>query len=288
MPEQPAMDRQSFDRGSNGMETPAQGVLDEPRLIEETGVAARVAHVAQPVLTRLGYRLVRVKLTAQAGMTVQIMAERPDGSMDLNDCEIVSAALSPVLDVEDPVKRAYRLEISSPGIDRPLVRVSDFRRAFTREARVEMTAGVNGRKRFRGWVGKIEGEGRSAVLTLDRTDAKPGEAIKAVLLLRDVVEAKLILSEALIRQSLRAAKASQRLDASCEGEAGKAAPDEGDSPRHGPGRFGRGALKAKSVVPPGVWSRVTQGKSKQANVTAPRESRAASPETGDKNGSQRQ
>jgi ribosome maturation factor RimP len=288
MPEQPAMDRQSFDRGSNGMETQAQGVLDEPRLIEETGVAARVAHVAQPVLTRLGYRLVRVKLAAQAGMTVQIMAERSDGSMDLNDCEIVSAALSPVLDVEDPVKGAYRLEISSPGIDRPLVRVSDFRRAFAREARVEMSTGVNGRKRFRGWVGEVEGEGRSAALTLDRTDAKPGEATKTVLLLRDVVEAKLILSEALIRQSLRAAKASQRLDASGEGEAGKAAPDEDDAPRHGPGRFGRGALKAKSVVPACVWARVTQGKSKQANVTAPRQSRAASPETGDKNGSQRQ
>ncbi|MGH6856630.1 MAG: hypothetical protein ACRECP_03045, partial [Methylocella sp.] len=100
---EPAMDRESLDRASNGRETEAQDVLDEPRLIEETGVAARVAQVAQPVLTGLGYRLVRIKLSAQAGMTVQIMAERPDGSMNLNDCEIVSAALSPILDVEDPV-----------------------------------------------------------------------------------------------------------------------------------------------------------------------------------------
>ena len=282
------MNRQSLDRDSNGMETEAQGVLDEPRLIEETGVAARVAHVAQPVLTGLGYRLVRVKLSAQAGMTVQIMAERPDGSMNLNDCEIVSAALSPILDVEEPVKGAYRLEISSPGIDRPLVRVSDFQRAFAREARIEMTTGVSGRKRFRGWVGEVEGEGRSAVLTLDRSDAKPGEAIKAVLLLHDVAEARLILSEALIRQSLRAAKASRGQDAGMEDEARKAAPGEGAEPRRGPGRFARGTLKAKSILPAGVRSKLKQCKPNQAKLSAPRRSGAASPETGDKDGSQRQ
>src|SRR3984893_5027861 len=233
------MDRQSSDRGSNGMETKAQGVLDEPRLVEETGMAARVAHVAQPVLTGLGYRLVRVKLSAQAGMTVQIMAERPDGAMNLNDCEIVSAALSPVLDVEDPVKVAYRLEISSPGIDRPLVRVSDFRRAFAREARIEMTTGVSGRKRFRGFVGEVEGEGRRAVLKLDSSDAKPGEDRKDVRSLHDIAEARLILSEVLIRQSLRGAKASRGQEFSMEDEARKAAPGEGGEPRLGPGRFAR-------------------------------------------------
>jgi len=282
------MDRQGLDRASNGMETEAQGVLDEPRLIEETGVAARVAHVAQPVLTGLGYRLVRVKLSAQAGMTVQIMAERPDGSMNLNDCEIASAALSAILDVKEPVKGAYRLEISSPGIDRPLVRVSDFRRAFAREARIEMTTGVSGRKRFRGWVGEVEGEGRSAVLTLDRSDAKQGEAIKAVLLLGDVAEARLILSEALIRQSLRAAKASRGQDASMEDEARKAALGERAEPMRGPGRFARGALKAKPVLPAGVRSKFKQSKSNQAKLSAPRRSGAALPETGDKDGSQRQ
>ena len=186
------MDRQGLDRASNGTEP--QGVLDEPRLIEETGVAARVAHVAQPVLTGLGYRLVRVKLSAQAGMTVQIMAERPDGLMNVKDCEIVSAALSPVLDVEDPVKSAYRLEISSPGIDRPLVRVSDFRRALAQEARNELNTGICGRKRFRGRIGKVEGEGKSAVVMLDRGDAKPGEDATAVLPLKDLAEARLVLT----------------------------------------------------------------------------------------------
>jgi ribosome maturation factor RimP len=268
------MDRQGLDRASNGLETETLGVLDEPRLIEETGVAARVAHVAQPVLSGLGYRLVRVKLSAQAGMTVQIMAERPGGSMNLNDCEIVSAALSPVLDVEEPVKGAYRLEISSPGIARPLVRVSDFRRAFAREARIEMTTSVSGRKRFRGFVGEVEGEGRSAVLSLDRSDAKPGEAIKTVLLLRDVAEARLILSEALIRQSLRAAKQSRGQDASMEDNARKPAPGEGAQPRRGPGR--------------GVRLKFKQSKPSQAKLPAPRRSGAASPKTGDNDGSQRQ
>jgi ribosome maturation factor RimP len=266
------MDRQSLDRGSNGMETEAQGVVDEPRLIEENGIAARVAHIAQPVLIGLGYRLVRVKLSAQAGMTVQIMAERPDGSMNLNDCEIVSAALSPILDVEDPVKGAYRLEISSPGIDRPLVRVSDFRRAFAREARIEMTTGIDGRKRFRGFVGEVEGEDQNAVLTLARSDAKPGEAIKAVLPLHDIADARLILSEALIRESLRAAKTSQGRDASMEDEA--RAPGEDAEPRRGPGR--------------GVRSSFRQSKPNQAKLPAPRRSSAASPETGDKDGRQRQ
>ncbi|MGA9215481.1 MAG: ribosome maturation factor RimP [Methylocella sp.] len=267
------MDRQTLDRDSNGMGTEAHGALDEPRLIEETGVAARVAHVAQPVLSGLGYRLVRVKLSAQAGMTVQIMAERPDGSMNLNDCEIVSAALSPILDVEEPLNGAYRLEISSPGIDRPLVRVSDFRRAFAQEARIEMTTGVSGRKRFRGFVGVVEGEGRSAVLTLDRSDAKPGEAIKAELLLRDVAEARLILSEALIRQSLRAAKASRGQDSGMEDEARKVAAGEGE-PRREPGR--------------GVRSNFKQSRPNQVKLSAARRSGAASPKTGDKDGSQRQ
>jgi ribosome maturation factor RimP len=220
---------------------------------------------------------------------VQIMVERPDGSMNLNDCEIVSAALSPILDVEEPVKGAYRLEISSPGIDRPLVRVSDFRRAFAREARIEMTTGVGGRKRFRGFVGAVEGGGRNAVLTLVRSDAKPGEAIKAVLPLQDIAEARLILSEALIRQSLRAAKASQGRDASMDAEARKAAPAaEGPEPRRGPGRFARDALKTKPIPSAGVWSKFKQSKPSQAKLSATRRSGVASPETGDKDGSQRQ
>ena len=115
------------DQGLTQTQTQISSPLDEARLIQETGVAARVAHLVEPVLAQLGYRLVRVRLIAQNGQTLQIMAERPDGSMTIEDCEAASQALSPELDVEDVIPQAYRLEVSSPGIDRPLVRVSDFR-----------------------------------------------------------------------------------------------------------------------------------------------------------------
>jgi len=283
------MERLSLDHENKAIET--QGVLDEvrldePRLIEETGVAARVAHLAQPVLAGLGYRLVRVKLSAQAGTTVQIMAERPDGSMNVKDCEIVSAALSPVLDVEDPVKTAYRLEISSPGIDRPLVRVSDFRRALAQEARIELNNGVGGRKRFRGLIGQVIGDGRSAVVILERNDTKPGEAATAELPLHDIAEARLILTEALIRQALRAAKAAQDSAGGSEPEMAGAAPEDTRSyePRRGPGRFARGATKAKPMSPAGVQLKFKNASQKQTK-SPPRRFGVASSSTGDRDGS---
>jgi ribosome maturation factor RimP len=281
------MERPRLGQEINGIET--QTDLVEPRLIEETGVAARVAHLAQPVLSALGYRLVRVKLSAQAGMTVQIMAERPDGSMNVNDCEIVSAALSPVLDVEDPVKTAYRLEISSPGIDRPLVRVSDFRRALAQEARIELNNGIGGRKRFRGLIGEVTGDGKSAVVTIERNDAKPGETTTVVLPLHDIAEARLVLTEALIRQSLRAAKAAQDSAGSIEAEADGAAPEDARAyePRRGPGRFARGATKPKPMAPAGVQLKF-KGASPKQTKSPPRRSGTASSSTGDKDGSQRQ
>ena len=129
---------------------PAAPDETEPRLIVEPGLAARVAAIAEPVLESLGYRLVRVRVSNADGCTVQIMAERPDGSMVIEDCEAVSRALSPALDMADPIDRAYRLEISSPGIDRPLVRRSDFERYAGHVAHVEMQAPIDGRRRFRG------------------------------------------------------------------------------------------------------------------------------------------
>src|SRR5277367_1431272 len=131
---------------------------DEPRLIIEPGRAARVAALAEPVLASLGYRLVRVRVSAFAGCTVQIMAERPDGSMNIEDCEIASRALSPVLDTADPVESAYRLEISSPGIDRPLVRRSDFERYAGHVMKVELAMPRDGRKRFRGILMGADGD----------------------------------------------------------------------------------------------------------------------------------
>src|SRR4029453_19032374 len=116
-------------------------------LVTEPGLAARVSAVAEPVLNGMGYRRVRVRVSGEAGTTVQIMAERPDGSMLIEDCEAISKALSPVLDVADPIDRAYRLEISSPGIDRPLVRRTDFERFAGHLVKIEMALAHRGRKR---------------------------------------------------------------------------------------------------------------------------------------------
>jgi ribosome maturation factor RimP len=178
---------------------------DEPRLISEPGRAARVAAVIEPVLASLGYRLVRVRVSAFAGCTVQIMAERPDGTMTIEDCEIASRALSPVLDVADPIESAYRLEISSPGIDRPLVRRSDFDRYAGHIAHVEMQVLIDGRRRFRG---KLSGtEGDCVRMRCGDTEKDP---VDVLLPINDMTEARLVLTDALVAQSLRRSKQNQR------------------------------------------------------------------------------
>ena len=196
----------------------------EPRLIVEQGVAARIAAIAEPVLTGLGYRLVRVKLSGLAGCTVQIMAERPDGTMTIEGCEAISRALSPVLDVADPVERAYRLEISSPGMDRPLVRRSDFERAAGSRVRIEMTVAVEGRRRFRGVL--VGTEGNSA--RVQRDDSASGEMAEVLLPIDEMTDAKIMLSDDLIAQSLRRGK--QR-------ETGER--DQNQTNRKGPGKYRR-------------------------------------------------
>lgn len=180
--------------------------IHEPRLIIEQGVAARVASIAAPVLEGLGIRLVRVRVSGTAGCTVQIMAERADGSMSIEDCEAASRALSPVFDVEDPIDREYRLELSSPGIDRPLVRLSDFKRYAGHEMKVEMAVGVAGRKRFRGTLLGVEGE----AARLQRKDAAEGEPAEVLLPIADIAEARLVLTDALVTESLRRGKAAER------------------------------------------------------------------------------
>ena len=131
---------------------PSNGSPDTRRFLRETGVAADIAAVVEPVLEDMGFRLVRVKIQGggTADRIVQLMTERPDGSITIDDCEAISKGISPVLDVADPISGAYRLEISSPGIDRPLVRPSDFEDWSGHEARIELTEPVGGRKRFKG------------------------------------------------------------------------------------------------------------------------------------------
>jgi ribosome maturation factor RimP len=180
--------------------------MPEPRLIAESGTAARVAALAEPILQGLGFRLVRVRLSGADGCTVQVMAEKPDGTMLIEDCEAASRALSPVLDTADPIDRAYRLEISSPGIDRPLVRRSDFERYAGHVVKVEMERPVDGRKRFRGVLAGVEG----AAARIRAEDGKAVEQPEFLLPIDDMAEAKLVLTDALVTEALRRAKAQEK------------------------------------------------------------------------------
>jgi ribosome maturation factor RimP len=234
--------------------------LDEPRFVGETGVAARIAALSERVLNSMGFRLVRVKIMTGQGAIVQIMAERPDGSLTIDECEEIHDALSPAIDVEDPIRQAYRLEISSPGLDRPLVRASDFRRALGKEARIELAfAHASGRKRFRGLIRGVEGEGRDCVVTLERAEAGPDEEKSPKLAMRDLDEAKLVLTESLIRESLRAAKALARGDGGDDEGAEENAPVRRRALAKAP--------KAKPALPAGVRAEFKKGGG--AKKTAP-------------------
>jgi ribosome maturation factor RimP len=175
------------------------------RFYTETGLAATLAGLVEPVLEGLGYRLVRVKISGRDGKTVQIMAERPDGSMTIDDCEAVSRELSPLLDAHDVVADAYRLEISSPGIDRPLVRASDFEDWAGHEAKVELREPVDGRRRFQGRLEGFEDEEVRIEVELDQTGRT---TIGFPLSL--VSEARLVMTEELIREALSRAKKQGR------------------------------------------------------------------------------
>jgi ribosome maturation factor RimP len=179
--------------------------LAEPRLVAETGLGSRVAAIVAPVLLELGFRLVRVKVSGLEGCTVQIMAERADGTMAIEECEVVSRALSPVLDTTDPIDRAYRLEISSPGLDRPLARRSDFERHIGEVVKVELAVAFEGRRRFRGVLAGVEGDAA-------RLRVEDGSEGTADVLLRfdDMADAKLVLTDDLIAAALRRGKSEER------------------------------------------------------------------------------
>ena len=179
---------------------------DDRRMITEAGVASRVAALIEAPIEDLGFRLVRVRVSGLNGCTVQIMAERPDGTMSVDDCEAVSRAISPILDLEDPVDRAYHLEISSPGIDRPLVRPSDFTRWADYDVKIETKLPVHGRKRFKGVIiGAAEG-----AVVIERDDPAKDEEPRIAIPLADIGEARLVLTDELIRESLRRDKAARK------------------------------------------------------------------------------
>ena len=170
----------------------------DDRIIRESGIDARVASVVAPVLKGMGFRLVRVRLSGQNGLTLQIMAERNDGTMTVEDCEEVSRAVSPALDVADPIEKAYHLEVSSPGIDRPLVRKSDFSAWAGHLVKLETSILVAERKRFRG---RIAEAGENDVL-IERDQPAYGEEPSVRVPYEAIAEARLILTDDLIRDAL--------------------------------------------------------------------------------------
>jgi ribosome maturation factor RimP len=177
----------------------------EPCIVTESGLEARIAHIVEPVIAGLGYRLVRVKVSSLNGTTLQIMAERPDGTMNVEGCERLSRDLSPALDAEDPIDRAYHLEVSSPGIDRPLVRRSDFERWAGHLAKIELERPLDGRKRFRGRLGGLD----ESTVGLELADAPAGTP-PLRLPLDDIGEARLVLTDDLVRETLRREKRRPR------------------------------------------------------------------------------
>jgi ribosome maturation factor RimP len=181
---------------SGSREGPAFFVWDktmtDTRLSRETGPAARVAALAEPVLDAMGYRLVRVKMY---GNTLQIMGERPDGTFSIGDCEKFSRDFSPMLDVADIISAKYQLEVSSPGIDRPLVRAGDFESWAGHQVKIEMTVPVAGRKRFRGELeGFHDGEVR---LFVDNPEGGK-EPLLIGVPFADISDAHLVLTDELI------------------------------------------------------------------------------------------
>jgi len=162
-------------------------------------LATRIAEMIEPTVTDMGFALVRVRLMGGNTPILQIMAERPDGTMTIEGCEELSRALSAYLDVEDPIDGEYNLEVSSPGIDRPLTRLSDFTRFQGLEAKVELNAGHEGQRRFRGRLRGVEGSD----ILLDAEDGEhrlPWHAVH---------QAKLVLNDELINEPPRPVLADQ-------------------------------------------------------------------------------
>jgi ribosome maturation factor RimP len=171
--------------------------LTEKRYVKETGLEARIAAIVEPVANDLGYALVRVKITPENGTTLQIMAEDQNGRFTITDCERLSKDLSPVLDVEDPIDREYHLEVSSPGIDRPLVRARDFKTYLGHEAKVELSDMIEGRKRFRGEIAAADDDSVTIRLPDAPKDTDPNHRLPLSML----SEAKLVMTDALLNMA---------------------------------------------------------------------------------------
>jgi ribosome maturation factor RimP len=171
--------------------------LTEKRYVKETGLEARIARIVEPIANDLGYSLVRIKMTQENGLTLQIMAEDENGRFNITDCERLSKDVSPVLDVEDPIDREYHLEVSSPGIDRPLVRARDFATYIGHEAKIELSDLLDGRRRFRGLIKAVDADTVTITLPDAPKDTDPDHKLPLVLL----ADAKLVMTDKLMNMA---------------------------------------------------------------------------------------
>ncbi|WP_136636135.1 ribosome maturation factor RimP [Pseudooceanicola onchidii] len=171
-------------------------------LIAKTAIDRRLAEIVQPVVEDMGFELVRLRLMGGQTKTLQIMAERPGGGIEVDECAEISTAVSAVLDVEDPVTDPYTLEVSSPGIDRPLTRLKDFDTYEGYEAKVETAELIDGRKRFKGVLAGVEGG--EVLINIDEGTVG--------LQFDWLADAKLVLTDDLIKEMLKGRKASGELD----------------------------------------------------------------------------
>jgi ribosome maturation factor RimP len=179
------------------------GALGHPMdLIAKTAIDRRLAEIVQPIIEDMGFELVRLRLLGGQTKTLQIMAERPDGGIEVDECAEISNAVSAVLDVEDPLIEAYVLEVSSPGIDRPLTRLKDFDAFEGYEAKLETSQLIDGRKRFKGVLAGVEGD----EVLINIEEGTVG------LNFDWLADAKLVLTDDLIREMLRARKAAGQID----------------------------------------------------------------------------
>ena len=176
-------------------------------LVAKTAIDRRLADIVTPVIEGMGFELVRLRLMGGKTRTLQIMADRPEGGIVVDDCAAISTAVSAVLDVEDPIEDNYLLEVSSPGIDRPLTRLKDFDAWTGYEARIETTDLIDGRRRFKGELAGTEGD--EVLITIE--DGKDG-FVTIGLKFDWLADAKLILTDELIAEMLRQKKASGTFD----------------------------------------------------------------------------
>jgi ribosome maturation factor RimP len=171
-------------------------------LIAKTAIDRRLADIVQPVVEGMGFELIRIRLMGGHRRVLQIMADRPEGGIDVNDCGRISTAVSAVLDVEDPLEDAYILEVSSPGIDRPLTRLKDFDAWQGWEARLETTELIDGRRKFKGTLQGTEGD--EVLVEIE----DKGAPVTIGLRFDWLSDAKLILTDDLIAEMLRQKKAA--------------------------------------------------------------------------------